>query len=81
MKVRLEHNSKNDPYTFKESAKVAEREQFYQQQEGNKPKYDYTNRPVDKIIHGKLQPEQTQQQSVQLADYRTNFKQELMEEK
>lgn len=33
MKVRLEHSTKNDPYSFKESAKVAERAQFYQQHE------------------------------------------------
>ncbi len=32
MKVRLEHNVKNDPYNYKEMPKIAEREEFYAKQ-------------------------------------------------
>lgn len=59
MKVRLEHNVKNDPYNYKELPKVIERDEFYQKQDHNKPKDNknqYTNLPIDKIIHGKIQP-------------------------
>ena len=83
MKVRLEHNTKNDPYTFKESLKVAEREQFYQRQEA-KQRVSHGANPVDKIIHGKMQPEpplDQMQVSAKGSDYRSNFKPELMEEK
>ena len=30
MKIRLEHNIKNDPYTFKKSVKIEERDNFYE---------------------------------------------------
>jgi hypothetical protein len=29
LKIRLEHNVKNDPYTFKKSTKIIERDLFY----------------------------------------------------
>ena len=32
MKVRLEHNPKNDHYGYKEQAKIVERDEFYQKQ-------------------------------------------------
>jgi hypothetical protein len=57
MKVRLEHNVKNDHYNYKELPKVIERDEFYKQDEKQKEsKNQYTNMPVDKIIHGKIQP-------------------------
>ena len=57
MKVRLEHNIKHDPYNYKEMQKVIERDEFYNKQEAEKKdKNQYTNMPVDKIIHGKVQP-------------------------
>lgn len=55
MKVRLEHSVKNDHYTYKESTKIVERNQFYQKEE-QKIKNQYTNLAIDKIIHGKVQP-------------------------
>lgn len=44
MKVRLEHNPKNDPYAHKVNPQLKEREQFYgeQQQVNNQ----YSNLPV-----------------------------------
>lgn len=33
MKVRLEHNVKNDYYSFKKNNKIAERDQFYENSE------------------------------------------------
>ena len=83
MKVRLEHNSKNDPYTFKEPAKIAERNEFYQKEEQKKIRNQYSNQPIEKIIHGKVQPELSSinNATVIQSDYRSNFKQELMEEK
>lgn len=57
MKVRLEHSTKHDPYNYKELQRVAERDEFYSKQEAEKKdKNQYTNMPVDKIIHGKVQP-------------------------
>ncbi len=32
MKVRLEHNVKNDPYNYKEVTKIVERDRFYEKQ-------------------------------------------------
>lgn len=47
MKVRLEHNVKNDPYVFKESTKIAERAEFYQKQEAKHQKISQnSNIPV-----------------------------------
>ena len=85
MKVRLEHNTKNDPYTFKESVKVAERAEFYQRQEAKQKVSQHgASNPVEKIIHGKMQPEPQPEQaqvSIKGSDYRSNFKPELMEDK
>jgi hypothetical protein len=33
MKVRLEHNLKNDHYSFKKDVKIVERDQFYESSE------------------------------------------------
>ena len=78
MKVRLEHNTKNDPYTFKESVKVAERDQFYQRQEGKQRVSHHGSNPIEKIIHGKMQPEpqpeQAQTSIMKGSDYKSNFK-------
>jgi hypothetical protein len=79
MKVRLEHNHKHDPYYFKELPKVAEREQFYAKQEEKKEKNQYTNLPVDKIIHGKVQPPQDPPLPAKdPQDYKQLFKPELL---
>lgn len=31
MKIRLEHNTKNDHYAYKKSPKIQERDKFYEQ--------------------------------------------------
>lgn len=59
MKVRLEHNIKNDHYTFKQAPRINERDEFYNSQKADRQKdikNQYTNMPIDKIIHGKMQP-------------------------
>lgn len=52
MKIRLEHNVKNDPYTFKRSVKIEERDKFYEQ----KKSFDKKNGVMDKTIHQKPAP-------------------------
>ena len=80
MKIRLEHNVKNDPYNYKQQSKIADRDEFYQKQEAPKSKNMYTNVPIDKIIHSKIQP-QLIQPTIQPSEYKNNFKAELIEEK
>ena len=52
MKIRLEHSVKNDPYTFKKSAKIEERDNFYLNQKLPQKK----NNAMDKTIHQKMVP-------------------------
>jgi hypothetical protein len=63
---------------------VAERDEFYsQQQQQDKPsKNQYTNLPVDRIIHGKVQPPQEPPAPTRgREDYKQLFKAELLEER
>jgi hypothetical protein len=52
LKIRLEHNVKNDPYTFKKSTKIIERDLFYEQKNQLGKKTDH----VDRTIHQKMTP-------------------------
>lgn len=61
---------------------MAERDQFYQQQQADKlkDKNQYTNMPVDKIIHGKVQPPpEPLPQPKDKEEYKQLFKPELLE--
>ncbi len=44
MKVRLEHNTKNDHYSFKKNPKIAERDRFYEKTQYIKPNETYIQR-------------------------------------
>lgn len=50
MKIRLEHDRKNDHYSYKNNVKIAERDQFYRNEDSIKnnleKKNPYTNNPV-----------------------------------
>ena len=50
-------------------------------QNDTKIKNNHTNIPIEKIIHGKMQPEKLPEPQQTTSDYRTNFRPELMEEK
>lgn len=52
LKIRLEHNVKNDPYTFKKSTKIIDRDNFYQQAK----QVPRRNDPMEKTIHQKMNP-------------------------
>ena len=77
MKVRLEHSAKNDPYTQKDNPKLRERDEFYgkQQQVSNQ----YSNLPVDQIIHAK-QPVAAPPEATSSPEPKTNYKDLFREE-